>query len=649
MKINVRSYQRGGGLKAAIYQPVTVTPTSTTAQYAINLLNGSGSTAATKSSGSDGKITEKDLYTGLYKTIAEQGLQSDTAAIIQSLQTELFNDSLLDPFGDTSDLSNKYLKALSYVNMAKGNQKEYDEAYQLAVSKDSLQENAVTTDGKLVVKTQDGEITTITPEEYRKNQNRYQALTNGNLLAERNMNPKYAFQNGLLQTVKNGTSSKEIYATINTAIQGLGNSSNDVYGYTSVQQQQIQKGISLIQTAALKYGPQAVLDMVSTDGLYKVGIKDKNQQNQVQLALDSLFQMLSPAQQTLLKVKSPNGTNKGAYGLLAQIIGSHASSTFEFNPDLESGVDANGNKVGKSAASGEDKGDNTTASFITNVQKSMGGNEATYVVNPGGTAELSVTGTHYGVLQTPDGKAVGKTSLQNMLQETMLQGVTDVRAIYFGDQQVSSDHLKDITYENEGATKVLLPAVKSGSLWRPNFEYFDEYEKAAQAVRAQGLNPNDTDNPEAMKALAKELEKLKLYDLIDRTTGLPNTQLVRPFLVTTGYASTKAGIKDSKYLTKIDDSNVAESMIETLSEKGLDGKVRKYDLDADSWWPGDWFGLHDEIYKGTIYIPINTNELAGATASGQKIKSPYAYAREQEYQQSWKRINSGTSSSSVLQ
>jgi hypothetical protein len=130
------------------------------------------------------------------------------------------------------------------------------------------------------------------------------------------------------------------------------------------------------------------------------------------------------------------------------------------------------------------------------------------------------------------------------------------------------------------------------------------------------LNPNDTDNPEAMKALAKELEKLGLYDLIDRTTGLPNTQLVRPFLITTGYASTKAGIKDSKYLTKIDDSNIAESMIDTLSEKGLDGKVHKYDLDVDSWWPGDWFGLHDEIYKGTIYIPINTNELAGATASG---------------------------------
>jgi hypothetical protein len=92
------------------------------------LLNGSAG-GATSSSKSDGKITEKDLYTGLYKTIAEQGLQSDTAAIINALQTELFNDSVLDPFGDTSDLSAKYLKALNYVSQAKGNQKEYDEAY----------------------------------------------------------------------------------------------------------------------------------------------------------------------------------------------------------------------------------------------------------------------------------------------------------------------------------------------------------------------------------------------------------------------------------------------------------------------------------------------------------------------------------------
>ena len=328
MKIKVRSYQRGGGLKAAIYQPVTVTPTSTTAQYAINLLNGSAG-GATSSSKSDGKITEKDLYTGLYKTIAEQGLQSDTAAIINALQTELFNDSVLDPFGDTSDLSAKYLKALNYVSQAKGNQKEYDEAYQLAVSKDSLQENAITTDGKVVVKTQNGEITAISPEEYRKNQNRYQALTNGNLLAERNMNPKYAFQNGLLQTVKNGTSSKEIYAAINTAITNLGNSENDINGYTSVQQQQIQKGVALIQAAAEKYGLQAVLDMVSTEGLYKVGIKDQNQKQQVKFALDSLFQMLAPSQRTLLKMKSQDGTTKQVnlllLGKIKEIIPQHLS------------------------------------------------------------------------------------------------------------------------------------------------------------------------------------------------------------------------------------------------------------------------------------------------------------------------------------
>jgi hypothetical protein len=130
-----------------------------------------------------------------------------------------------------------------------------------------------------------------------------------------------------------------------------------------------------------------------------------------------------------------------------------------------------------------------------------------------------------------------------------------------------------------------------------------------------------------MKALAQELEKENLYDLIDRTTGLPNTKLVRPFLITTGYATTKSGVKESTYIKRINDDDIIDSIINTLSEKGKDGKLKKYDFDRDTWggyWPGDWFGLHDSAYKGTIYIPINTNELAGSTASGQNIKSQYA-------------------------
>jgi len=57
----------------------------------------------------------------LYKTIAEQGLLSDSQYIINQLQEDLFNESLTNPFGDTSDLTGRYMKALSYVNMAKSN------------------------------------------------------------------------------------------------------------------------------------------------------------------------------------------------------------------------------------------------------------------------------------------------------------------------------------------------------------------------------------------------------------------------------------------------------------------------------------------------------------------------------------------------
>ena len=74
MKVKIRSYQ-GGGLIASIYQPVKVTPTSSANKYAISLLNGTQSSSG-KDSSDKGSITEKDLYTGLYKTIAEQGLLS---------------------------------------------------------------------------------------------------------------------------------------------------------------------------------------------------------------------------------------------------------------------------------------------------------------------------------------------------------------------------------------------------------------------------------------------------------------------------------------------------------------------------------------------------------------------------------------------
>ena len=656
MRIKIRKYQQGGGVMASIYQPVTTTSGASgvnTAQYAINLLNSgtTGGGGGSSSSSSDkGKITEKDLYTGLYKTIAEQGLISDSQYIISQLQNDLFNESLTNPFGDTSDLTGKYIKALSYVNMAKSNQKLYDETYKQSVANGSLQEAAITSDGKIVVKTNAGQLTTISPEQYKKNPDNYHLMTNGNLLAERMNNPSQAFKNGILEVVQNGTSQKEIAELIKDFVGKLGSTDNELTGYTSVKDGQIQKGVALLQAAAQKYGEAAVADMISVDGLYKVGITDKSSQEQVQLAIQSVYQMLTPAQQTLLQIKSADGTKRGAYQLIAGIISTGASSNFKLDIDLESGVDADGNRVGRSASSGGGS-DDSKSSLITNIQRSIGGNEQTYVLNPGGTAELSVTGTYYGQLSSPDGKPIGKTSLEDMLSKSKLQSVSDVKSIYFGDQRISPDKLSDVTYENQGATKVLLPAVGNESLWRPNFEYLDKYEEAAKAVRARGLNPNDEGDENAMKALAEELEKLGLYDLIDRTTGLPNTRLVRPFLVTTGYASTKAGIKGSKYLQEITDEGIINEFIDTLSTKE-GNKVQKYDLDTFSIFnPLDWgigLGGSDTVYRGTIYIPINTNELSGITASGQHIKSAYAQAREAEYQNSWKRLNAQTTTTDVL-
>ena len=621
MKINVRSYQRGGGLKAAIYQPVTVTPTSTTAQYAINLLNGSGSTAATKSSGSDGKITKKDLYTGLYKTIAEQGLQSDTAAIIQSLQTDLFNDSLLDPFGDTSDLSNKYLKALSYVNIAKGNQKLYDETYQLAVQKDSLQEMAVTTDGKVVVK-KDGKIDTVSPEEYKKNN--YQALTNGNLLAERLNNPQYAFQNGLLQTVQNGTSTKEIVNTINMFVQHLGTNEDSLQGYTRNDLHNIQGGLALLNTAASKYGSEQVADALREGGLYKVGISSSDQVKQAQMAISAIYENLPENQKTLLKLKS-DGTDKGLLATISLLVNKNLSSKFSFIPELQKESNSS-SKDGSSSSGGEE-----------DFSKIKLGPEEQYYLGLGNKQDIPFqNGTQYAFtahnavsrsLTDQNGKATG-VSTADALAKSTYSNQFYLNQATLGGQRVSPEALHNIVIDGNIVSATLpidVEAKNNQNIIKPDFEHLKKLEEADKQVRDAGIDTSiiaqaqakiqngQQLSPQETQLLQSTIQKInqiyknnglsQVYDSMGNLTAqyhrftLVNAKAPEGvFQKGTDWKAT--GMHEITDDTQID--NILDIINKDRGEKG------KYNFDKKGWFGMDnvWLFDYDKMFEGTMFIPM---------------------------------------------
>jgi len=95
-------------------------------------------------------------------------------------------------------------------------------------------------------------------------------------------------------------------------------------------------------------------------------------------------------------------------------------------------------------------------------------------VDRGDGIHMSLRGTAYNLIQTPNGEPIRDTSLATMLSLSGLQGiVADMRNIQFGDQIVSPEALQYITYNNTGVTRVNLP-VKAGN--RVNLDLLQKYE-----------------------------------------------------------------------------------------------------------------------------------------------------------------------------
>lgn len=74
-----------------------------------------------------------------------------------------------------------------------------------------------------------------------------------------------------------------------------------------------------------------------------------------------------------------------------------------------------------------------------------------------------------------DGKAVGNTSLRDMMTKSGIANlVKNNQSITFGDQKVSPDKLKNITYNDTGITRAILPIKSDGSV---DFSLLDKYRK----------------------------------------------------------------------------------------------------------------------------------------------------------------------------
>ena len=542
------------------------------------------------------------------------GLPSDMAVLTQTLQN-FYIDQQYDQFPNTSNIASRYLQALSQMKEANFNKKEYDDAFQTVSKNGGINELAITDRGQLFCVNSEGDFQLMTLSELKSNSD-YNPLTNSELLYYRAQLPQLANNNEFLKVVKNGIGMESVTKMIQDSIGNLGTTSESNEGFARSQASQLLNGLQDFINAQQQSGSYNA----SVDDLYKGKLLTKNQAMQAKAALSYIYNTLPINAKTLLKTKTQSGTDKEAEELVWTLISSKLSSTTDFQLDLD---DSN-----SSSSKSNQKGD-LDADLILSIQAGDGGHDSVYTLNNKDSVGMTVKGTAYEQIKDTQGNHIGRTSVENLLNDSGLRSIINAdNGIYFGNQRVDLDSLLNIAYDGKGLLRVNLPVRSDGS---PNFDLLEEYSKA----ESEFLLSSQTD--EDRLRIFGDTEKYPgLTSLITQTGELDYSKFA-PFIVVSGMTTDNmVDIDESnKFVTEVKQTPELVKQLKTSLSIGSGKNIQYPDIDEYGIMEAITFGLndYDHIMKGNIYIPINMNKRAAALGGNQSIDTTTGQMLEKEYQQ----------------
>lgn len=614
------------------YAPIqSPAPSQSARSYSSREERGSEREESTK-----GKLTEKDLFELVSKV---DGLPNDTRALVSNL-SNMFQMQQLTGTADIADLASTYLSNLYQIKMASYNKKEYDKAYTEVTKNGGLNEYAITASGQVIVMDEDDNLQQISVSELLKGTGKYRPLTNSNLLYLRAYQPEYINNNQILNTVSNGIGMEQVDKMIREKLSSLGTSETVRSGYSVKADSYIAQGLNVL--SQVESAAVAGQTGMTLDGMYKNKIITKDQKQQAEAALQYIYNTLPDNAKTLLSLKAGNASNPqaGAQAVILQLITSRMSQTNSSETTWEGTLEQvtkGPGKSGSKSGSGDDGSgsDDIKTDPYYNMSRMIGGNPTSLSVNKGTNYQMDVDGVNYPSIPGFDGKPIGKTSLENLLVSGLQGVVTDKNAITFGNVVLSSTDFDNIMYDGTGGTMAILPTKMSASGRKVvDLEALDRWEAANKQLRDMGIN--SIYDPDHQQEVVQVLYQNQLEKLVNVSTGSLDYSALGQFMIVDGYAvdnSSKNTFKDSSFVTKVDDNSEEIPMIEKALSTDKDQS--NYKIDVDNWY--DWNG-HDTVYKGSIYIPITSNQLQAMTASGQHVKEGPAMVKEYEHQMLQKRL-----------
>ena len=601
MKIhsNIPKLQQGGAaLPFVSWTPVPDTPYSTATSSSIS--------QEKKESLKVEDVIPKEMI----EALKQKGLPSDMSVFTESIMS-LFNDPVYKMTGqlNPSTLSTRYLSIINKINNIAFNKELYDKSIDRLQQNGGLYDVAVSNTGRMVVQDlETGQIKQVSPDEYYEKLGSYKAISNGDLAHIRAYNPSMAFSSDVFSVLNNGMGQETLQKYINDAISKLGSSSNNIEGYTKVQKDRIQNGLSEL------VNNNTVAAAIVQDGVYKLTHEEKSSAEQAQEALKYLYTSLPMAAKNYLRAKAAEqGINpdEAAEKILVPFINSkiETSRTIKFDFDKQT-TDASGSGGSDKSTIKIDQQDQ----IYEGVRSS--GSSQDIILNTGSNYEFKLPGIHINALKTLNQEEItGSERMDKVLQNSTLSAGNQGN-MWFGGKKLSPKDTNKLIYDPEaGLNAAYVPIKDDGS---PDFDALETITKVQDEIKR---NPNMSEQEKRQKFKDKDIEQY--YDLYKDEKSLYNSNKVKLF-----YIVNAVGISDdfdNPYV--VDQSDDYDSYFDYMNRIINSDAKKGSEVDLNGTWflsIGN-FG-RDNIYKGTFYIEAPNAMEAKATTGSIYVPKSDSYA-----------------------
>lgn len=584
-----RKYQAGGGLPFVNFAPVFATDET-----------GAPSVDTKKDEKKD-DLTSKDVLQ-LLKDM--DGLPADMQVIVSSLKNFDLADKM-DPLGlsSSSDIASRYISLINKIKVAKFNREEYNNAFNQLKGNGGLNEYAVTSEGYLIGSNQEGDFEMFTPDQVNAGvpkEKGYSLLTNSNLLYLRANSADAAFNHKLTTFAQNGIGMEVITKQVSDIIQGLGKSKESEEGFLQMGNNgSVKKGIQFLQKAAKEVGDSKLSENMSVADYYHAGYLTEEQAEQAELALQYIWKALPQNAKSILQVKG--GSAKGAQALLQSLVYSKTSSTVEFKTTPK--------KLSKDGSSTSSDGvDKLKLSPVQMMQ--VGYTDHQQVTLQKGTKYATVVNAQVLPITDVNKKLLGVTTLDKVAASTF-GGALDMNNVTMGSQLIDPHAMQNVQIDSTNLYIMNLPIDKNspdGTI-KPDLAWMSKIEEIDKVIRDQNIT-----DPAQINQLYTDAGLPVLMD----SNGQLNIKDYCKFGVLNGHALNSA-FKDLDLLDntiiEIEDEKQIENVLSILNKDR--GEKNKIKFDSKSWLDSLVGTAHDQLFEGTIYIPVRTNAFTGMIGGGE--------------------------------